>query len=97
MKRIPTTNLVEKCSQLLSSDPENANLLNLKGQALCEMGKIADGMQFIRRSIQLQPNHNEAYFNLGVGLAKLQKYDEALECYNKQIDVKKNLSILVKL
>lgn len=40
--------------------------------------------------LKLSPNRSEAWYNEGSTLLKLGRYQEALECYNKVLELDKN-------
>ena len=60
--------------------------------ALHEQGEFSDrthhGVELIAKAIGLNPNVATAYFNLGIGLNDLKRYDEAISSYDKAIALK---------
>jgi Flp pilus assembly protein TadD len=67
------------------NDPLAGTLLMQQGQMLVAQGKIAEGMEKYKVTVQLQPD-NPTVYNL-IGMAELQKGDNAraIESFNKAL------------
>ena len=70
---------------------------------LKEQNMLDDAIDACSMAISLQPNHAEAYNNLGAVLKEQDKLDEAIETYNKAISLKpdyaeayNNLGVVLK-
>ena len=52
---------------------------------LSEMGKTEDAVNNIKKALEIEPELQEAYNNLGVVQLKGEKYKEAVESFNEAI------------
>ena len=66
---------------------EKANELNEKSLQALTDGKIDDAVSLLLQAIELDPNLDIAYGNLGICYAQLRKYDEALNSYKKALEL----------
>ena len=46
--------------------------------------------KFYKEILKTHPNHAGTYVNLGMTLKKLEKYEEAMDCYEKAIKINPN-------
>jgi protein O-mannosyl-transferase len=55
------------------------------GQALCETGKIKEGVAHLQEAVRLQPANPEYLTNLGVALLRVGRAEEALSAHEEAI------------
>jgi len=55
---------VAVCAAIVATEPRNAMATHLLGLAIKETGDWAQGEQWLRQSIQLEPQHAEFHANL---------------------------------
>lgn len=63
------------------------------GTALMLLGKPAEGLPHIRRSIELAPDSHEAMNQLGVTYDKLGKPDQAIEAFRRSVELKPDYAL----
>ena len=78
-----------------SKNNNNNNLplfhqLNNKGIQCLELGKYNEAISFFQKSLELNPNDSNVWFNLGVAFGNLSLFDEALRCLNKSLQINSN-------
>ena len=66
-------------------DPENLSYLNWVGKSLREQGKLEEAAHELTQILTLNPGMAEAHCDLGLTLAGLGRYPEAVACYDKAI------------
>jgi len=54
---------------------------------LCTLAKYEQALELYDKTIELDLNDYDAYFNKGLALEELGKYDLALESYNKALEL----------
>lgn len=74
---------LQRFEKKLKTDPDNFNLINDKGTALCALGRLEEGIICFDKVNELNPNDLEATFNKGNALSELKKYDEAIKCFER--------------
>lgn len=87
----PTTN----SSTNSSKNNNNNNLplfhqLNNKGIQCLTSGKYNEAISFFQKSLELNPNESNVWFNLGVAFEKLGLFNEALRFLNKSLQINSN-------
>ena len=55
-----------------------------------EKGDYEKAIENYDKAIELNPNYEEAWYNKGVRLGKLERHEEAIECHDKAIELKPN-------
>jgi tetratricopeptide (TPR) repeat protein len=65
----------------------NSSELSLKGKKLLEEGKFEDALGFFEQALLNNPNDPDLLNNKGVTLRSLGRYDEAIECFNKSLEI----------
>lgn len=65
---------------------------NNYANVLSDLGKTAQAIEHLNKSLKLRPNSAAVHNNLGNTLRKLGRLDEAIEHYNKAIELKPNFS-----
>ena len=76
---------VDVYQQILQRYPEHAEAWHLRGVAISQLGRPADGLQSIDRAIQLSPDAVQYQVNRAVVLAQLGRMDEAIGSLRKAI------------
>ena len=71
----------------LAYDPGLASAWNGLGAALAAQGDLAGAVGNWRKAVAAQPDHELALFNLGTGLLKLGRPDEALPFLERYLEV----------
>jgi tetratricopeptide (TPR) repeat protein len=71
-----------------SGNQKTAYDLYLSGNALCREGDYRGAVSVLRQSIDLDPGYCYTHANLGVALAKVQRFQEAIEAFTFCIDGK---------
>ena len=81
-------------NKALGLDPGVAQLLNNKGYALYNIGKNGNNSYYIERSIEVynqaiskKSDYDKAYYNKGLSLMYLNKYDEGKKCFKKVLEI----------
>lgn len=64
---------------LLSDRPQDVTIFYNLGMALSDVGRLSEAEQYLRRAIQLAPDHVNARVALGVALQRQRKTDAAIE------------------
>ena len=75
----------ETYRQVLTACPNHVPDLRLLGYLLGQTGHKEAGVEFIRRAIALDPQDPRMYTDLGVWLADLQRFDEAIAAHRMVI------------
>lgn len=58
-----------------------------KGKSLLEENKFEDSLGFFEQALLLNQNDPELWNYKGVALRSMGRYDEALECFNKSLEL----------
>lgn len=66
--------------------PEIPDLVE-KGKALLLEGNFEDALAYFEQALLLNQNDPELWNQKGVALRSLGRYDEALECFNKSLEI----------
>ncbi len=77
-----------KYKKLLELLPDNSMLLTNLGAIALQKGDISNAVQFIGKSIRINPNEPNAHNNYGNALRLLKRYDEAVTSFNRAIKLK---------
>ncbi len=64
----------------------------LIGQGFYE-SNIDNAINCFQKAIDINPNNDIAFYNMGVSYSKKGDYDKAIECYQKAIDINPNFDI----
>ena len=73
--------------ELLRGDPGNADLMRRFGAALAELGRMAEGEQWMARSLELQPDRPTVLVNLARALLALGQHEAALNCSDRAVSL----------
>jgi len=75
------------CGQLLDKEPGNADALHLYGLIRQKLKDYESAAEFIDRSIRVAPDQPVYYVNLGNLRRELNRFDEAIPCYRKALEL----------
>ena len=79
-----------KLNHLLIAYPNDHILENIYGFILAEENNYADAIFRFRKSIKINTNFSDGYYNLASLLSKVDLNDEAIENFKKAINLKSN-------
>jgi len=77
---------------LLERTPDDADILQLLGVALAQLGSCADAVMFLARSLELKPDRPTVLLNLAHALHTLGREEEALQACNRALALDGSLS-----
>ncbi len=66
--------------------PEISDLVK-KGKSLLVEGNFEDALAYFEQALLLNKNDPDIWNQKGVALRSLGRYDEALECFNKSLEI----------
>ena len=75
-------------AQLINKFPNSASLYNLIGASNNALGELDAAVENYRQATSINPGYAEAYFNIGIVLARKHELEESARAYNKAITVK---------
>ena len=58
-----------------------------RGKTLLEEGKFEDALSYFEQALTLDQNNADLWNDKGVALRSLGRYQEALECFNKSLEI----------
>jgi Flp pilus assembly protein TadD len=58
-----------------------------KGKVFLVEGKFEEALSYFEQALLLEQNNAEIWNQKGVALRSLGRYDEALECFNKALQI----------
>lgn len=73
--------------RLLPMQRENDELLFVIGTAYCQMGKLEEGLNYLRKSSRVNSKNFHTFSNMGKLLTDLRRFDEAIINYNKALAI----------
>ena len=65
----------------------------MKGNVACCMDKFEEGITWFDKSIPLNPNDPDVHKNKGAALLELNRFEEALGCFEQSIELGKAIDI----
>src|SRR5262249_6556715 len=68
------------CERILSGEPRHGDALMLLGIAQSAMGRADDGIGRLRAAVELEPDDEARWLNLGVALSRAGRAREAAAC-----------------
>jgi tetratricopeptide (TPR) repeat protein len=77
---------------LLQRAPDDADVLQLLGVALAQLGSSADAVVFLGRSLELEPDRPTVLLSLAQALHTLGREEEALQCCNRALALDASLA-----
>jgi predicted TPR repeat methyltransferase len=66
-------------------DPNNPKALHYSGVLAHQLGRSADGIELIQRSLAVAPDCADWHNNLGIALQEAARFEEAIESYRRAI------------
>ncbi len=81
---------IEKTNSVIKEYPKSALLMALQGNAYADLGNSSEAIRFLNKSIEIDENYVDAYYNLAHIFQSLDKNQEAIDCYNKTIEISPN-------
>lgn len=76
------------CRELLSRDPERADVLAIAGTLALKLGQHAEAEAALRASLALDPSRVEALFNWGNSLTRLGRGADAIQAFNRALEMR---------
>ena len=67
--------------------PQSAAMLSEAGKLAAEAGNTGEALEQFRALTRLQPQHPDAWFNLGLAAEKVQRHQEAIGAYRKALNL----------
>ncbi len=58
-----------------------------KGKAKLDEGKFEDALGYFEQALLLDQQNPELWNNKGVALRSVGRYDEAIDCFNKSLEI----------
>ena len=58
------------------------------GTSFLSSQRNEDAIRYFDKALELDPNYKDAWNNKGIALRNQGHYDQAIECYNKAIDIR---------
>ncbi len=83
--RLEEANVVYQ--EILKVDPGNARALHFAGVLAHQMGRSADGVELIERSLSIVPDSADWYNNFGIVLQESTQLEKAIEAYHRAIAI----------
>lgn len=80
---------IEKSNLLINEFPKSYKGYNIRGIAKAYNGNYEEGMKDIDKALDIQPKYGYALFNKALTYELYEKLDEAIEFYNKALEVEK--------
>jgi len=74
---------IVRLAEMLEQDPYDLLALLLLGRALLDDKRDAQALEAFQRALKFDPEQGEALFQLGVALARLHRYGEAVQAWEK--------------
>ncbi len=63
------------------------DVLIKNGKIKLEEGKFEDALEFFEQALLLDQKNPELWNNKGVALRSIGRYDEAIDCFNKSLQI----------
>ncbi|MHC6178415.1 tetratricopeptide repeat protein [Clostridium sp. JNZ X4-2] len=80
---------IDKADEIINQNNKFYKAYNIKGIALCYSNNYEEGMKNIDKALQLNPNFGYARFNKALAYELYGRYDDALNWYDKDLEVEK--------
>ncbi len=76
----------------MAQPPDNADALFEQARASCRQGRLAEGVDLVRRALAIDPQQARAHNLLGMALSGLGRREEALESFERAIACQPDLA-----
>ena len=76
------------CEEILSSQPDHFNVLNLLGVIAAQTGNYQRAIDLIDQAIAIIPHHVDCYFNRGLAQKALGRWEAAVASFDQAIALK---------
>jgi len=76
------------CDEALSQNPRFVHALNIKGNALDDLGNHKSAIESYRKAIETDPGYYEAWNGMGLSYKALGDREQAMKCYEEAINLK---------
>src|SRR6202049_1930937 len=83
--------------ELLRGDPGNADLMRRFGAALAELGRTAEGAQWMARSLELKQDRPTVLVNLARALLALGQHESALGCSDRAVSLDGTMAVAYRV
>ncbi|OBR92979.1 MULTISPECIES: tetratricopeptide repeat protein [Clostridium] len=80
---------IAKADEIINEDKEFYKAYNIKGIALCYSNNYEEGMKNIDKALEINSNFGYARFNKALAYELYGKYDDALNWYDKDLEIEK--------
>jgi protein O-GlcNAc transferase len=80
--------------EILAQNPNNADALHFLGVIELQRGNAPAAIELIGRAIKLDPRKVSFFSNLGLALHELQRFEEALACYDRALAIRPDADAL---
>jgi len=87
---------IEYYSKAVTAEPKNEQYVENLAVTLMESGNLKKEEKYIRQLLKINPNHFNAWNELGVLAYKKAKYNEAVDYYQKAAAINGNISVIHK-
>ena len=84
--RLPQAEAIYR--QILASEPDHADCIQLLGVALLQAGQPDRALDFVVRAVELQPGNSVHHSNMARALRALGRRDEAIASYRQALQLK---------
>lgn len=78
---------IEKANEIITEFPSSYKAYSIRGIAKAYNGNFQEGMNDIDKALQINPNFGYARFNKALNYELYWQLDDALEWYNKSLEV----------
>ena len=83
-------NAKKLCEKVENNYLNDENFYILYGAVLFESGNINESIEKFNKSISINPNNSDAFYNRGNAFSKIQNFEEAISSFDSSINLKKN-------
>ncbi|MCZ6815430.1 MAG: hypothetical protein O7F76_01890, partial [Planctomycetota bacterium] len=73
---------------------DDSRQLNAYGVVLCRLRRTAEGLVALQEAIRLQPNYEEAHFNLWLAMLEIDRLEDAVAALQKGVERRPDSALL---
>lgn len=77
---------VDALSKVIKDEPENIDAFRVRGSSLMKLGKYDHAIKDFQKAVDLAPDQNGVYSDLGTAWYYNKNYEKALDNYNLEIE-----------